>query len=198
MLTTERNSKNEELSPPDWLSQIFHTFFKKVVDRGNKKPYKADMLLQVPREITLNHCQKEHSEVLKEDLKTKPLTVWTCIELARAKNIAAATCLAAVNIPYVLIPLLLKGLVEWIEEHPRREGHSKITGHLIVLCMFLLIFSRVFFMARLKKLYAEIGVIVKNSFGVKNENLKFFQFPPKRYNTYFFNFDKNSIISNKR
>ena len=62
-------SHENDLEQGGWINEVFLTTFGRVVDRGNQKPYTPEMLFQLPKEISLPHCQQVACSDLRESLE---------------------------------------------------------------------------------------------------------------------------------
>ena len=73
--------QRERIDPEEWLPHIFHTFYGRVVDKGNRGRYQPEMLMRVPQDMIHEPCYSKYSARLKRLMKGNELSLLLCTRL---------------------------------------------------------------------------------------------------------------------
>ena len=159
---------SEPLIPPGWLPQLLLSFYGRVVRRGNKEPYKVDMLFNLQDDLTLNHCQEVVCQRLKAAFKVKPLDTTTLIKTTLRRYVLYAICQTLANIVHLILPLLLMSFIEWVQEEPqKKEGWADREGYILVGLLYFSLLAEMVTQSRALQ-YAYEGVaFLKNTLSVR-------------------------------
>ena len=168
----EYHTIREDLDPKDWFSRAFLTFYGRVVDRGNQKPYQPEMLFNLSNEIQLSHCHTVHSEDLKDMLKKNPISLLTCAYLTRDFIIKELKLLFFNDLVHLLLPFILIEFVKWIQmENPgSSEGKWRWQkkGYFLTLLAFILSMTKIFCQTGIIEYEAKSQALIRNTLHVKN------------------------------
>ena len=164
---------SNELEPPGWIQQALLTTYGKVIKRGNQKPYKVDMLFELPEQISLAHCQQLASEDLKEMLKTEDLSIWTCAKLT-FDPLFKDFCILVLN-DFVMeaLPFILAVFVGWLQEEPHPGPHSqryhwRMKGYVLAVMAFILSTIKIFSLCKNIEYEIKVFAKIKNILNVRS------------------------------
>ena len=158
--------KKLPINPSGLFTQTFLTFFGRVVSRGNKEPYREEILFRLPAEIRVKNCLKRDCQKLSKRLQNEPLTPILCASLDLKRITLSALSGMTGNTTHTLLPHYLKFLVEWIEETTQGSEYSRSTGYWIVGGIIFSLFVKLYFQTRIKQNDGHSTARIKNILSV--------------------------------
>ena len=165
--TIWRRQSRQKLNPTDWKSLLTLSYFGKVVDKGNKEPFKVEMLAEIKEDIALEHCQKEICPELSYRLRTEDFSLLLCVRLAFKYLFLATTLINISYVANVLLPLILKFLIDWVYHAPSTKAkESQRTGYLLVMCILVFMLVKMVCLSVCRQFNCEGRIKIKNLLSV--------------------------------
>ena len=167
--TIWRRQSREKLNPTDWKSLLTLSYFGKVVDKGNKEPFKVEMLAEIKEDIALEHCQKEICPELSHRLRTEDFSLLLCVRFAFKYLFFATTHMIFTYTANVLLPLILKSLIDWIytplDDHKGKV--SRWVGYILVFSILVFMLVKMVTLALSRQFNYEARIKIKNLLSVR-------------------------------
>ena len=122
------DDQKEPIEPSHWLPYLLGTFYGKVVDKGNIKPYKPDMLMRVPNDMIHQPSHELYGPKLRQMMKKSNLSLTLCTKLFLGYTIKALLIILVLKTVNLVFPLILKEFINWFQTQPNQpKGRPKAT-----------------------------------------------------------------------
>ena len=131
-----KNGKKESIEPQNCLEDFFVTFPSKIVEAGNREPYKLSMLFEVPKSTiyTKDVLQKGY-ELRESILETGELTMQNIVGLNFKETVMTVTFFFLSDLSQIFYPIFLKRLIRFLldEDSKQSDGYFFLGGILAVM-----------------------------------------------------------------
>ena len=153
-----KEATNPPLDPPELLPQILHTFYERVVSKGNESRYQPEMLFGIPKSLSLETARQRSENLLKKVRKANKLKIAHLIQVLAKLMTIDFILFGLQKTVQMLLPFTLKAFIGWFED----EESETSSGLFHILGIAVLIFLRGFLTLRAGEYWHKTDLGTKN------------------------------------